>query len=62
MLDINFESPGPKSKKTSLSFAVWNMDFILAHDGVKIPLAESLDATTNQELYRVCKSYLNKNI
>ena len=62
MSGINFKNPGPKSNKTSLTFAVWNMDSILARDGVKIHLVESLDATRNIDLYGVCESYLNKNI
>ena len=60
MSGINFKNPGPKSNKTSLTFAVWNMDSILAREGVKIHLVESLDATRNIDLYGVCESYLKK--
>ena len=62
MAGNNLKNPGPKSKKTSLSFAVWNMDSILARNGVKIPLVEGLDATTNLDLFGVCESYLSEDI
>ena len=55
-------NPGPKNKKKYVSFAVWNMDSLLARDGAKIPLVEGLDATMNLDVFGICESYLNKNI
>ena len=53
---------GPVTKKTSLSFAVWNLDSIPARDYARIPLIESFLATYEFDIFGVCKSLLNKDI
>ena len=56
-------NPGPdKSKKTNLSFAVWNLDSIPARDFARIPLIETLQATYNFDIFGVCESFLNNDI
>ena len=54
---------GPdKSKKTNLSFAVWNLDSIPARDFARIPLIETLQATYDFDIFGVCESFLNNDI
>ena len=56
-------NPGPTlSKKSKLSFAVWNLDSIPARDFARIPLIESFQASYNFDIFGVCESFLNKNI
>ena len=55
-------NPGPVTKKTSLSFAVWNLDSIPARDYARIPLIESFQATYEFDIFGVCESLLNKDI
>ena len=59
-LEVN---PGPvNSKKSYLSFAVWNLDSIPARDFARIPLIETFQATYDFDIFGVCESLLNKNI
>ena len=56
-------NPGPVlSKKTKLSFAVWNLDSIPARDFARIPLIETFQATYDFDLFGVCESLLDKGI
>ena len=56
-------NPGPLlSKKTNLSFAVWNLDSIPARDFARIPLIETFQATYNFDIFGVCESLLNEDI
>ena len=56
-------NPGPViTKKTNLSFAVWNLDSIPARDYARIPLIEAFQATHEFDIFGVCESLLNKNI
>ena len=50
------------SKKTKLSFAVWNLDSIPARDFARVPLIETFQATYDFDLFGVCESLLNKDI
>ena len=55
--------PGPTlSKKSKLSFAVWNLDSIPARDFARLPLIETFQATYDFDLFGVCESLLNKDI
>ena len=59
-IEIN---PGPNiSKKSKLSFAVWNLDSIPARDFARIALIESFQASYNFDIFGVCESLLNKKI
>ena len=55
-------NPGPVTKKTSLSFAVWNLDSIPGRDYARIPLIESFQATYEFHIFGVCESLLNEDI
>ena len=55
-------NPGPVTKKTSLSFAVWNLDSIPARDYARIPLIESFQATYEFDIFGARESLLNKDI
>ena len=52
-------NPGPVTKKTKLSFAVWNLDSLPARDFARIPLIESFQATYEFDIFGVCESLLN---
>ena len=54
-------NPGPISKK-NLSFAVWNLDSLPAHDYARIPLIESLQAEYKFDIFGVCESALTGSI
>ena len=56
-LEVN---PGPKEKKNS--FAVWNLDSIMARNKSKIPLIERLNAVYQYNLFGLCETYLTKYI
>ena len=59
MLAGDIESnPGPKSGG-KLSFAVWNLNSLLARDGSKISLIEGLQDSMGFHLFGVCESWLN---
>ena len=55
-------NPGPVTKKTSLSFAVWNLDSIPARDYARIPLIEYFQATCEFHIFGARESLLNKDI
>ena len=56
-------NPGPdKIKKTKLSFAVWNLDSIPAHDYARITLIETFQSTYNFDIFGVCESFLSDGI
>ncbi len=48
-------NPGPASKNTKLSFAVWNLDSIPARDFARIPLIETFQATYDFDIFGVCE-------
>ena len=50
------------SKKTKLSFAVWNLDRIPAREFERILLNETFQATYDFDLFGVCESLSNKDI
>ena len=50
------------SKKTNLSFAVWNLDSIPARSFARIPLIETFQATYDFDVFGVCESLLNNEI
>ena len=56
------KNPGPKSKINKLSFAVWNIDSIMARNKCKIALIESLNAVSQYDLFGLCETYLTKDI
>ena len=49
------------SKKTKLSFAVWNLDSIPARDFAKIPLIKKFQATYDFNLFGVSEALLNND-
>ena len=51
-------NPGPPNPKL-LSFGVWNVDSLLARDGVKKCYIESIQSTNNFDLFGLCETYLN---
>ena len=54
------QNSGPKCSK--LSFATWNIDSLLARDGAKKPLLESIQNLHQFDLFGICETYLtNKN-
>ena len=53
-------NPGPKGR--ALSFATWNIDSLLARDGTKIYLIESVDTLHKFDMFGICESYLTENI
>ena len=56
-------NPGPlQTKKSNLSFAVWNLDSLPARDFARIPLIESFQASYDFDLFGVCESSLRKDI
>ena len=62
LLSGNVEpNPGPPSPKL-LSFGVWNVDSLLARDGVKKSLIESIQSTNNFDIFSICESYLTDKI
>ncbi len=58
-LEVN---PGPNKKIKKYSFAVWNLDSIMARNKSKIPLIESLNAVYQYSLFGLCETYLTKDI
>ena len=58
-LEIN---PGPKTKINKLSFAIWNLDSIMAINKSKIPIIESLNAVSQYSLFGLCETYLTNDI
>ena len=58
-LEVN---PGPNAKINKYSFAVWNLDSIMARNKSKIPLIESLNAIYKYSLFGLCETYLTKDI
>ena len=62
MLAGDIESnPGPKSGG-KLSFAVWKLNSLLARDGSKISLIESLQDSMDFHLFGICESCLNDDL
>ena len=55
-------NPGPSTKINKYSFAVWNLDSIMARNKCKIPLIESLNAVYKYSLFGLCETYLTKDI
>ena len=53
-------NPGPPSPKL-LSFAVWNVDSLLARDNVKKSLIESIQSINNFDMFGICETYLTDN-
>jgi len=53
--------PGPKSPP-KFSFATFNIDSILARDGCKLAVIESIDSLYKFDLFGICESYLTDSI
>ena len=51
-------NPGPPPPKL-LSFGVWNVDSLLARDGVKKSYIESLQSLHKFDIFGICETYLN---
>ena len=54
------KNPGPPINKINLG--VWNLDSLLARDGVKKSFIEGLDSSYNFDLFGVCETYLTSNV
>ena len=54
-------NPGPSSPKL-LSFGVWNVDSLLARDGVKKSFIESIQSANNFDIFGICETYLTDKI
>ena len=54
------KNPGPSPPKL-LSFATWNIDSLLARDGVKKSYIECLQSLHNFDIFGLCESYLTNN-
>ena len=56
-------NPGPASPPTRLlSFATWNIDSIVAREGAKKSLVESLQSVYDFHLFGICETYLSDKI
>lgn len=56
-------NPGPQMpKRNGLSFAVWNIDSLLARGGCKIPLIEGLASSFQYDLLGLCETYLTSSV
>ena len=54
------KNPGPLINKINLG--VWNLDSLLARDGVKKTFIEGLDSSYNFDLFGVCETYLTSSV
>ena len=54
-------NPGPAHSKF-LSFGVWNVDSLLARDGIKKSHIECIQSNNNFDIFGVCETYLTKKI
>ena len=52
--------PGPSYSK--LSFATWNVDSLLAREGAKKPLIESIQNVHQFDIFGICETYLTNKI
>ena len=56
-------NPGPNSdRKSTLSFAMWNLDSLPARDYSRIPVIESLQAVHDFDMFAICESSLHEQI
>ena len=55
------ENPGPPSPRL-LSFATWNIDSIVARNGEKKSLVESLQSVYDFDLFGICETHLSDRI
>ena len=56
-------NPGPtQTKKSNLSFAVWNLDSLPARDYARIQVFDSFQASYDFDIFGVCESFLNKDV
>ena len=56
-------NPGPiLTKKSMMSFAVWNLDSLPARNYARIPLIESFQASYDFDIFGICESSLNNDI
>ena len=53
-------NPGPPFN--NINFGVWNLDSLVARDGVKKSFIEGLDSSYNFDLFGICESYLTNNV
>ena len=51
--------PGPK--RNLLKFMHWNLNFIVAHDGIRIPLIQSYNINQNYDLIAITETALNES-
>ena len=54
------KNPGPPIN--NINFGVWNLDSLLARDGVKKSFIEGLDSSYNFDLFGVCETYLASHV
>ena len=54
-------NPGP-NMCGKLSFGVWNLNSLLARDGSKIHLIESLQSCSEFDIFGICESWLNDDV
>ena len=55
-------NPGPTARCNKLSFGVWNLDSLLARDGIKKSFIEGIDSHYHFDIFGVCESYLTKDV
>ena len=53
-------NPGPAPKL--LSLGCWNLDSLLARDGIKKSYIEAIQSVNNFDLFGICETYLTPNI
>jgi exonuclease III len=56
-------NPGPTSTSTNkLTFGVWNLDSLLARDGIKKTFIEGIDSFHQFDIFGICESYLTDKV
>lgn len=55
-------NPGPKTRINKYSFAVWNLDSLMARNKCKILLIEGLNVVYKYSLFGLCETYLTEDI
>ena len=55
-------NPGPSPCDNKLHFSFWNVDSLLARDGVKKSFIEGLDSCHHFDIFGVCESFLTNKV
>ena len=55
-------NPGPSPRDNKLHFSFWNVDSLLARDGVKKSFIEGLDSCHHFDIFGVCESFLTNKV